>query len=96
MTNRTEAVVADLIAGRWPSETADAFATRVRALVDLAKLDGHQCKGNAHRTHCPAGHPYDAVNTYVAPSGRRHCRQCQRDRWAARRTVHPLAQEVSA
>ena len=30
------------------------------------------------RTHCPAGHPYDDENTYVAPSGKRLCRTCRR------------------
>lgn len=27
---------------------------------------------------CPHGHPYDDVNTYVAPSGARNCRLCSR------------------
>lgn len=31
----------------------------------------------AARTHCPAGHPYDAANTYLAKSNQRHCRECQ-------------------
>ena len=30
----------------------------------------------ARRTHCPHGHPYDVVNTYVSPAGIRHCRAC--------------------
>lgn len=29
---------------------------------------------------CHLGHPYDALNTYVDPGGRRHCRTC-RARW---------------
>jgi len=30
------------------------------------------------KTHCPAGHPYDAVNTYyVAAKRQRHCRACK-------------------
>lgn len=33
-------------------------------------------------THCPVGHPYDEENTYVTPSGRRHCRSCRRQRGA--------------
>ena len=39
------------------------------------------------RQHCPAGHPYDATNTYLDPDGRRHCRMCQRGnrrRWEQR------------
>lgn len=31
----------------------------------------------ARRTHCPAGHPYDDVNTYLRPDrGTRECRAC--------------------
>lgn len=29
-----------------------------------------------NKTHCPAGHPYDAENTYRDPTGRRRCRLC--------------------
>lgn len=32
------------------------------------------------KTHCPQGHPYDEVNTYVTPRGSRTCRACQRAR----------------
>ena len=28
------------------------------------------------RTHCPAGHPYDAANTYRRATGIRQCRAC--------------------
>lgn len=36
---------------------------------------------NGIKTHCPRGHPYDQVNTYVWPSGKgRMCRACARDR----------------
>jgi hypothetical protein len=31
---------------------------------------------HAAKTHCPHGHPYDEANTYVSPSGARHCRIC--------------------
>ena len=31
----------------------------------------------ARRTHCPRGHAYDPVNTYLN-NGKRHCRQCRR------------------
>lgn len=39
---------------------------------------------HAGKTHCPQGHPYDEVNTYVfrdRKSGKdaRRCRQCKRD-----------------
>lgn len=29
------------------------------------------------KTHCPFGHPYDEVNTYVNPRGSRECRTCK-------------------
>jgi len=32
------------------------------------------------KTHCPSGHPYDAENTYVTPSGKRECRVCRTTR----------------
>lgn len=28
-------------------------------------------------THCPAGHEYDRLNTYVSPKGKRGCRACR-------------------
>jgi len=33
---------------------------------------------NAHKTHCPKGHPYDDDNTYVYSSGSRSCRACHK------------------
>jgi hypothetical protein len=33
---------------------------------------------NAAKTHCPQGHPYDEVNTYITRSGTRSCRVCKR------------------
>jgi hypothetical protein len=39
---------------------------------------------NATKTHCPQGHPYDEVNTYVKPNGNRNCRKCHN---AARRPL---------
>lgn len=31
-------------------------------------------------TQCKHGHPFDAVNTYIRPNGRRDCRTCTRNR----------------
>ena len=33
-------------------------------------------EGNRRKTHCPAGHPYDAENTYKGPKGR-GCKACR-------------------
>lgn len=40
---------------------------------------------NFRKTHCPRRHSYDAANTYVTKQGARVCRQCHREREAARR-----------
>jgi hypothetical protein len=41
----------------------------------------------AAKTHCPAGHPYDATNTYRYPdTGHRRCRTCHREHERERRT----------
>lgn len=39
---------------------------------------------NSAKTHCPAGHAYDATNTRVT-DGRRHCRTCNREWMKAKR-----------
>jgi hypothetical protein len=35
---------------------------------------------NRIKTRCPAGHAYDARNTYIHPKGSRICRACARER----------------
>ncbi len=45
------------------------------------------------KTHCPHGHPYDEVNTYVR-QGYRECRACHRERETRRRSEK--CQEVLA
>lgn len=40
--------------------------------------------GNAVKTHCPNGHPFDNANTNHAPYGR-ICRTCKRERARQRR-----------
>lgn len=50
---------------------------------------GHAGRVNATRqqakTHCPAGHPYDAANTAIGTRGERKCRACHRERARERR-----------
>jgi hypothetical protein len=36
-------------------------------------------------THCPRGHPYNEDNTLIYKDGSRSCRECHRQREAARR-----------
>lgn len=38
--------------------------------------------GNAKKTHCPQGHPYDVDNIYMTPRGMRVCRACNREKQA--------------
>jgi WhiB family redox-sensing transcriptional regulator len=45
-------------------------------------LEPRPKSGNASKTHCPQMHLYDYANTYVDATGRRHCRQCARERVA--------------
>ena len=35
--------------------------------------------GQAAKTHCAQGHPYDDENTYRLPNGHRVCRACRRE-----------------
>lgn len=49
------------------------YDTRRGNLLDKRK---HGTDHNIGKTHCPHGHPYDATNTYVMPSGSRACRTC--------------------
>lgn len=53
---------------------------------------------NRYKTHCPKGHPYEGNNIYHMPRGGRQCRQCARDRHAAKkhaRGVPSPAQECT-
>jgi len=49
---------------------------------------------------CPAGHVFDAANTYISPEGYRECRTCARERMRARRRAagppRPNIGEVNA
>jgi hypothetical protein len=48
---------------------------------------------HARATHCVAGHPFDAANTYRTPRGIRMCRACARRRnveWWARRQARRI------
>lgn len=54
-----------------------AYGTRAENARDMLR---HGTCHNANKTHCPAEHPYDDINTYVDPQGNRHCRTCARER----------------
>lgn len=58
---------------------APAHLEAVTQRENVLRGDGVSA-GHAKKTHCPLGHPYDAVNTYVYPAGKRGCRECHRTR----------------
>jgi hypothetical protein len=39
---------------------------------------GRARNGQSEKTHCPQGHAFNEVNTYVKPDGSRFCRACGR------------------
>lgn len=46
---------------------------------------------NSAKTHCPQGHPYDLLNTYVNPRGHRDCRTCRHANNVRRAAVRKAA-----
>jgi hypothetical protein len=58
---------------RWDTPSANTF--------DKIRNGRHF---SANKTHCPQGHPYDEANTYRHPNGSRRCRECRRQKAAAR------------
>ena len=48
------------------------------------RADSNPSTINAHKVECVNGHPFDAGNTYIAKTGRRACRECNRIRKAMR------------
>jgi hypothetical protein len=53
------------------------YDTHSRNMRDAKR---HGTNVNANKTHCPSGHLYDELNTYVRPNGSRGCRECLRKR----------------
>ena len=64
-------------------------------MADMA-AKGRAQRHNAAKTHCPDDHPYDDVNTYVSPNGKRHCRICKRSTDVRRRAKEREATLVKA
>ena len=44
------------------------------------KSKGSRAAQQRAKTHCPKGHEYDELNTYVRSDGSRDCRTCERKR----------------
>ena len=79
----------ELLVGPIPDGLELDHLCRVRNCVNPAHLEPVTHTENVRRgesfsainmgkTHCPAGHTYDAENTYVTPNGKRNCRTCHR------------------
>lgn len=47
----------------------------------------HGTHSESRKTHCKRGHPFDDVNTYIAPRGGRFCRECHRLAHPPKRTA---------
>lgn len=59
-----------------------AWGTHVDNMADMV---GHGNHHSARKTHCPAGHPYDAENVQLINGRSRHCKTCKN----GRRLVNP-------
>lgn len=58
----------------------------LRTLGDNVLAGKSFASANTAKTHCDAGHPFDAANTYIRPSGGwRDCRKCRAEAEARRR-----------
>ena len=84
-------VAYQLLVGPIPEGFHIDHLCRVRHCVNPAHLEPVTCRvnllrgetipaDNAAKTHCVHGHPFNAVNTYVTPDGRRQCRTCLGER----------------
>lgn len=67
----------NLNAGRGPSAVRRHW-TAYRAGPHYLKGRKQPNSPNARKQECARGHPFDTVNTYIIPQGRR-CRTCRRE-----------------
>ncbi len=79
----------ELVNGPIPTGLTIDHLCRVRACVNPTHLEAVPLRENVLRglgptainsskTHCVHGHEFNEANTYVYPSGYRHCRVCRR------------------
>lgn len=78
-----------------PSGEPDADGLPGGVALAIAVGEPESATVEQRRSHCPAGHPYDADNTYVNRQGWRSCRTCKRlsDRRRRSRTAKNLTPE---
>jgi hypothetical protein len=62
-----------------PVGAGDGWCPGCRAYWWPCGVPGRSTKEavNAVKTHCPAGHEYDLLNTYICTRGLRNCRKCR-------------------
>ena len=53
---------------------------RIDHLRLMTNEENARMNGNAIKTRCKRGHPFDEANTYVDGRGHRRCRSCARER----------------
>lgn len=53
------------------------LGTQAENVADMIAKGRQGINAQSIKTHCPKGHPYDEVNTYVKPNGSRNCRACR-------------------
>ena len=85
-----------LLKGEIPEDMVIDHLCRNRRCVNPEHLEVVTMKVNTIRgigpsskcarlTHCPKGHPYDLLNTYIYADGSRRCRACRREQEQKRR-----------
>lgn len=96
---RAHIVAYEFEVGPVPAGLELDHTCRILACVNPAHLEpvthaencrrGNVGKFSRDKTHCPQGHAYDKVNTYVTPGGKRHCRTCKNERKRLARRSRP-------
>jgi WhiB family transcriptional regulator, redox-sensing transcriptional regulator len=77
--------------GIWGGKTQRQLRRLIRAHGGPPRRRVPPSHGNASKTHCAYGHPYDPANTYYTPTGERRCRACRRVRVARARRLARMA-----
>jgi WhiB family transcriptional regulator, redox-sensing transcriptional regulator len=77
--------------GIWGGKTQRQLRRLIRVQGGPPRRRVATGHGNASKTHCAYGHPYDSANTYYTPTGERRCRACRRVRVAHARRLARMA-----